>query len=422
MAFLKRANGDTAGQIIELKQDRTVIGRSPEMPHRPRPQRREPPARRDPSQGRGLLPGRPPFAEQDQGQQHRGRPGHRSSARLGRPDQHLRRRVHLLPAAAEPEQAARRTPTMIVTEATARARRPPPAHARRLALQHDGQRRSSPRSSSRRSSRSPETSRASCEIDAVAPKILDSLMELFPQAERLFLMLHDPATKRLVRKAFKYRPEQRTSVPSRRPRRRGPDEHQPVDRQPRARPEEGGAAARTPATTRTCPTSASIADLKIRSVMCVPLLTPDNKALGHPPARHERPPASSTRTTSTSWRPSPARRRSAIQNASMHESLLERERLEPRPEARRAGAEAVPAAVGARRSRATSSSPTTTRPTRSGGDYYDFVPLPDRPPGHRAGRRLGQGGGGGTDDGQVLGRHALLHPDRERARRRPPPS
>ena len=30
MAFLKRANGEAAGQIIELKQDRTVIGRSPE--------------------------------------------------------------------------------------------------------------------------------------------------------------------------------------------------------------------------------------------------------------------------------------------------------------------------------------------------------------------------------------------------------
>ncbi len=48
-------------------------------------------------------------------------------------------------------------------------------------------------------------------IDAVAPKILDSLIELFPQAERLFLVLVDPETKRLVRKAFKYRPNRRTS-------------------------------------------------------------------------------------------------------------------------------------------------------------------------------------------------------------------
>ena len=33
MAFLKRANGETAGQIIELKADRIIIGRSPEHCH-----------------------------------------------------------------------------------------------------------------------------------------------------------------------------------------------------------------------------------------------------------------------------------------------------------------------------------------------------------------------------------------------------
>ena len=33
MAFLQRANGAAAGQIIELKQDRTLIGRSPEHCH-----------------------------------------------------------------------------------------------------------------------------------------------------------------------------------------------------------------------------------------------------------------------------------------------------------------------------------------------------------------------------------------------------
>src|SRR5204862_1232628 len=52
-------------------------------------------------------------------------------------------------------------------------------------------------------------------IDAVAPKILDSLMELFPQAERLFLGLVDPETKRLVRKARKSRPSHRRTPFSR---------------------------------------------------------------------------------------------------------------------------------------------------------------------------------------------------------------
>ena len=46
-------------------------------------------------------------------------------------------------------------------------------------------------------------------IDKVAPRILDSLMQLFPQAERLFLIMVDPETKRLVRKAFRCRPGRR---------------------------------------------------------------------------------------------------------------------------------------------------------------------------------------------------------------------
>ncbi len=33
MAFLKRANGETVGQVIELKPDRIIIGRSPEHCH-----------------------------------------------------------------------------------------------------------------------------------------------------------------------------------------------------------------------------------------------------------------------------------------------------------------------------------------------------------------------------------------------------
>ena len=42
------------------------------LPHRPRPQRRQPPACRDLSQGRGVLSRRPEFPEPDQGQQRQG--------------------------------------------------------------------------------------------------------------------------------------------------------------------------------------------------------------------------------------------------------------------------------------------------------------------------------------------------------------
>ena len=85
MAFLKRANGETAGQIIELKADRIIIGRSPEHCH----------VVLDPNgvsrrhaeiyrKAEEFLPGRPQLAEHDQGQQHQGHSGHRSS--LGRPE------------------------------------------------------------------------------------------------------------------------------------------------------------------------------------------------------------------------------------------------------------------------------------------------------------------------------------------------
>ncbi len=81
MAFLKRANGETAGQIIELKPDRIIIGRSPEHCH----------IVLDPNgvsrrhaeiyrKGEEFYPGRSQLAEPDQGQQRQGHSGHRSSA------------------------------------------------------------------------------------------------------------------------------------------------------------------------------------------------------------------------------------------------------------------------------------------------------------------------------------------------------
>src|SRR5262249_6611561 len=161
-------------------------------------------------------------------------------------------------------------------------------------------------------------------IDAVAPKVLESLMELFPQAERLFLILRDPETKRLVRKAFKYRPAKRsifsTVIPA--------DEvpmsisrsivNHVLGQKKAVLSQDAGAD-------QNLPTSASIADLKIRSVMCVPLLTPDREALG-------------ILQLDTSDRKQfhqedldvlaavASQAAIAIQNAQMHESLLERER------------------------------------------------------------------------------------------------
>ena len=210
-------------------------------------------------------------------------------------------------------------------------------------------------------------------IDAVAPKILDSLMEIFPGAERLFLMLEDPASKRLVRKAFKHRPQKRTSFL-----RNAPEDEVPTSisrsiveyvlgQKKAVLSQDAGAD-------KNLPSSASISDLKIRSVMCVPLLTPDNKALG-------------ILQLDTSDRRQfgeedldvllavASQAAISIQNASMLESLLQRERLNRDLKiAEQVQKKFLPQSV-----------PTVPgyeffafyQPTYEvGGDFYDFVPLP----------------------------------------------
>ncbi len=122
------------------------------------------------------------------------------------------------------------------------------------------------------------------------------------------------------------------------------------------------------------PTSASIADLKIRSVMCVPLLPPDGQPLG-------------ILQLDTSDRKQflqddldvlaavASQAAIAIQNAAMHESLLERERIErdlklAEQVQKRFLPQSVPLIPGFEFF-------AHYHPAfEVGGDYYDFVPLP----------------------------------------------
>ena len=209
-------------------------------------------------------------------------------------------------------------------------------------------------------------------IDAVAPKILDSLMEIFPGAERLFLLLQDPSSKRLVRKAFKYRPQKRTSFL----------QTVPADEVPTSISrsivdyvlgQKKAVLSQDAGDDKNLPSSASISDLKIRSVMCVPLLTPDNKALG-------------ILQLDTSDRRQfneddldvlaavASQAAISIQNASTLESLLERERLNrdlkiAEQVQKRFLPQVVPTVPGYEffaHYQAT---------YEVGGDYYDFVPL-----------------------------------------------
>ena len=211
------------------------------------------------------------------------------------------------------------------------------------------------------------------QIDKVAPRILDSLMELFPQAERLFLILVDPETKRLVRKAFRCRPARRsqftTTIPA--------DEAQvSISRSivNHVLVQKKAVLSQDASMDKNLPTSASIADLKIRSVMCVPLLTPDSQVLGilqldtsDRKQFHQEDLDVLTAVASQAA--------IAIQNATLHESLLERERLDrdlklAEQVQKRFLPQSVPELPGfeffAHYDPA----------YEVGGDYYDFVQLP----------------------------------------------
>jgi serine phosphatase RsbU (regulator of sigma subunit)/pSer/pThr/pTyr-binding forkhead associated (FHA) protein len=209
-------------------------------------------------------------------------------------------------------------------------------------------------------------------IDAVAPKILDSLMEIFPAAERHFLMMQDPTTKRLVRKAFKHRIQKRPSFL-----RTTPDDEVPtsisrsiVDQ---VLGQKKAVLSQDAGSDKNLPISASIADLKIRSVMCVPLLTPNNQALGI--IQLDTSDRRQFNQDDLDLLMAVASQAAiSIQNASMHESLLERERLNRDLKlAEQVQKKFLPQGV-----------PTVPgyeffafyQPTYEvGGDYYDFVPL-----------------------------------------------
>lgn len=170
------------------------------------------------------------------------------------------------------------------------------------------------------------------QIETVAPKVLDTLFEIFTMAERAFLILKDPLTDRLVRKAFKHR--------QLRPSRAGlaglhdtvsKDDEPPMnisrtivnhvlERKQAVLSQDAGNDANLPVT-------ASIADLKIRSVMCAPLLTPDGQALGI--IQLDTTSARQFQQEDLDLLVAVASQSAiAIQNARMYENLLKQERVQ----------------------------------------------------------------------------------------------
>jgi sigma-B regulation protein RsbU (phosphoserine phosphatase) len=372
MAFLKRANGETTGQIIELKPDRIIIGRSPEHCHivldpngvsrrHAEIYRKEEEYYLADLNSRNLT--KVNNSKVIPGIDHRLVLGDRINICD----------VEFLFYPQMPADSPSKEPANIMIVTEGEPHDSPHLHTLDAS-----------RSSAMASVVKPEVKlkaileiarnlSTELKIDTVAPKILDSLMELFPQAERLFLVLVDPETKRLVRKAFKYRPTKKSSIFS---------TVIPADEIPMSISrsivnhvlgQKKAVLSQDAGADKNLPTSASIADLKIRSVMCVPLLTPDREALGI--IQLDTSDRKQFHQEDLDVLAAVASQAAiALQNAQMHESLLERERVNrdlklAEQVQKRFLPQSVPAVAGyeffAHYDPA----------YEVGGDYYDFVPL-----------------------------------------------
>ncbi len=214
-------------------------------------------------------------------------------------------------------------------------------------------------------------------IDAVAPKILDSLFQIFPMTERGFLVLKDADSGRLVRKAFKHRPRSGPRPMSfGRP---APAEDEAPMSFSRSLinlvlENKKAVLSQDAGNDSNLPTSASIADLKIRSVLCAPLLTPDGQALGI---------IQLDTTASRQFSQDDldlliavaSQAAISIQNAALHESALAQDRLKrdlglAEQIQKRFLPQSVPKPPGWQFFAHYQAA------YNVGGDYYDLVPLP----------------------------------------------
>jgi serine phosphatase RsbU (regulator of sigma subunit) len=105
------------------------------------------------------------------------------------------------------------------------------------------------------------------DLDTIYPKVLDSLFTIFPQADRALILLLD-AAERLVPKCVKHRREDRDTVRF----------SKTIVR--RAMGEQKAILSKDASSDERFALAESIADFRIRSVMCVPLLAGDRKPMG----------------------------------------------------------------------------------------------------------------------------------------------
>ena len=202
------------------------------------------------------------------------------------------------------------------------------------------------------------------ELDDVLPKILDSLFEVFVQADRCFVLLRDAAGQ-LVPRAVKCRREE-LEINVR------------ISRTITNRAIETREAilSADAVSDQRFEASQSIADLRIRSVMCAPLVTADGQALGAIQVdtldQRQRFQAEDLEVLASVA----SQAANAIDNANLHENLvrqrtLERDLLLARQVQRELLPVAPPQVAGYHFF-------DFYEPARAvGGDYYDYITLPD---------------------------------------------
>ncbi len=202
-------------------------------------------------------------------------------------------------------------------------------------------------------------------LDAVLPKLLDSIFKIFVQADRGFVILRGAADGPLVPKAIKYRRadmEDRVRI-SRTIIRQAMDSKEAI-------------LSADAATDMRFESSQSIADLRIRSVMCAPLIDNEGNALGviqidTLDQRHRFQKDDLDVLVSIA-----SQAATAVDNAQMHESALKRQSLDRDLElAHKVQRGLLPAhpPVVANYHFFDFYEPAN----QVGGDYYDYVELPD---------------------------------------------
>ncbi|GIW79951.1 MAG: hypothetical protein KatS3mg105_1758 [Gemmatales bacterium] len=203
------------------------------------------------------------------------------------------------------------------------------------------------------------------ELRSLLPNIADNLFKLYKQADRCFIILEDEQSKRLVPRVIKTRRanDETTARFSRTIIEQCVKSVQAILSEDASSDEKFAM-------------SQSIADFRIRSVMCAPLWTQNNKGIGVIQLDTQDRSKKFTNDDLKLLMAVAAQASVALENAKLHQDLLARERmlrdLELAREVQRGFLPANP----------------PVRPGyeffghyesayQVGGDYYDFIPLPD---------------------------------------------